>query len=321
MAKTRLGPQFLWVAPGALISDHSSANSRGGGPATGDDIGQMDIYICYNAISYSIAHALATRGLSLILYDDVRLVKKPSLHALQMGFGASAYRLLKQLIAFRAVGVAYLPHHIHPPMVQQAAAAARAVHYLDDGLDTLRNHPKNFNLENYGPDSTLYTFFEYEELGDWLAGRDVQRVASFRSYPDFELMRTKLINVRGATVVVESAGLSHVDLGRLGPDAIVFGHPNPQKDHPARAGLVLTEKFNVERSLCAEPARRVFIGESIALIYLLHFNPFPQTEICVYLDDPENLSSVAPLFAAHKNVRLMNGAFFGDRREQVRRLA
>lgn len=268
----------------------------------------MDIYICYNAISYSIAHALARRGLSLIIYDDVRLITKPTHHALQMGFSAKAYRLLDMLIRFRSVGVVYLPHHIHPPPVLQAAAAARAVHYLDDGLDTLRDSPRNFNLDNYAPDSALYTFFEYRRLGAWLEGRKVSRVASFRDYPDFELMRTKLINVRGATVVIESAGLSRVDLGRLGPDAIIFGHPNPQKNHPHRAARVLTEKFNVERSLCAEPARRVFVGESIALVYLLYFNPFPQTEIHVYLDDAGNLSALTPLIAAHSNVKLMNGA-------------
>ncbi|CAJ0883555.1 hypothetical protein AMST5_03443 [freshwater sediment metagenome] len=273
----------------------------------------MDIYICYNAISYSIAHALARRGVSLIIYDDLRLVKKPTRHALQIGLGERAFRFLRRLVAFRAVGTVYLPHHIHAPAIQEAAAVARAVHYLDDGLDTLRNRPRNFNLENYSPDSTLYTFFEYQKLGDWLTGRDVRRVASFRDYPDFELLRSKIINVRGATVVIESAGLSHVDLGRLGPDAIIFGHPNPQKNHPERAQRVLTEKFNVERSLCAEPARRVFVGESIALFYLLHFSPFPQTEIFVYLDDPGNFTSVAPLIDSRPNVTLMDEAFMNNK--------
>ncbi|MGJ0507106.1 MAG: hypothetical protein ACR652_08205 [Methylocystis sp.] len=267
----------------------------------------MDIFVCYNAVSYSIAHALARRGLSLIIYDQHRLVQKPTLNALQTGFGVKVDRWLERLISWKCVGTVYLPHHINPPMVQAAAAAARAVHYLDDGLDTLRNAPKNFDLENYAPESVLHTFYEYERLGDWLNGRTVRRVASFREFPDFELLRRNVISVRGATVVIESAGLSQVDLGRLGPTAIIFGHPNPQKNHPDRAPLVLTEKFNVERSLFAEPARRVYVGESISLIYLLHFNPFPQTEICVYLDDPGNLTSIAALMASRDNVRLMDG--------------
>lgn len=270
----------------------------------------MKIFVCYNAVSYSIAHALAKGGFSIIIYDQFRIIKKPTIHAYQIGFGPAADRLLERLISFKLVNTVYLPHHINPPMVKAATQAARFVNYIDDGLDTLRNAPKNFNLDSYSPDSALYTFFEYEKLGRWLEGRKVSRVASFRDFPDYEFMRSKLISVAGATVVIESAGLTNVDLGELGPTAMIFGHPNPAKNNPRRARFVIKEKFNLEKSLSREPAKRIFVGESISLIYLLHFDPFPQTEIYVYLEDPDNLSSISKLLASRPNVTLMDAAFF-----------
>lgn len=264
----------------------------------------VDVFVCYNSVSYCLACKLASKKFSVIIFDQNRIKPKSKLFTIQVGLN-NASLLLKWMRSLKVIDRFFLPHHSHAEIIWEAAASAKHVDYIDDGLDTLRSCPRNFKLDLLSKKSVYYTFSEYAVVGHWLEGQRIERVASLRDYPNYDFHRQRIIDLKGANVIVESLGLNTLPLN-INDSVIVFPHPNPAKNHPSRIDVEGVPKCNIELSLLHSRATSIHVGESIIAVFLLLFCRSPDVRIYVYLENPNNFPIVKGLIDAHPNAELID---------------
>jgi hypothetical protein len=149
----------------------------------------------------------------------------------QWRLSVQRWRLLRCMLALPGllrIGTLFIPHHRLNRRVSALVAAAGRVDYLDDGLDTRRIRPRNFDLDRLQDRPRYYTFQEYADFPPWMAAFEIRPVLPIARIAAPGLHAPPPLEA-GEHLFVESPGLS-VDavVAHLGLDpqrVLVLRHP------------------------------------------------------------------------------------------------
>jgi hypothetical protein len=263
----------------------------------------MDVFVCTNDVNYTIAAAgeLALRPRrALLLYDPVRCEPRRVPRAWQLPFSPGSDRLVRWLGRVRLLDTAYVPHQRVNPRLMRELRQARHLAFIDDGLDTLRRQPLNFDLHTLAEDHPLYlTFNEYADLPPWLSRFDVHRVCTIAALVVDG--RKPLFDFGAADhVFIESPGLDAAAvvaaLGIEPQRAVCVRHPVPAKRGALPAGCAAVEgrQFDLEASLQASTGRALYFGATMSLVHALLAGAGARNRLYAQLDDAQLANLVWP---------------------------
>ena len=237
----------------------------------------LDVLICTNLVNYAVAvhgvHPGAERP-ALILFEPWRFAAQPMPRVRHWRIGIWTLRLLRLLVTLRVVHTLYLPHDRFNRRVGWCRDHARHVAYLDDGLDTHRRTPQNFNLDRPQP-APYFTFDEFLDLPPWLDRFDVRRAGSIAVLA--RIAQRPALPLEGAThVFVESPGL---DIGGVIKQLELPAHQVLVVRHPVPAKRVLLSvscreiqgnDYSIESTLLSTRGLHWYFGETMALVFALY---------------------------------------------------
>jgi hypothetical protein len=237
---------------------------------------QRSYYVCYNQVSYTLAceHALssATRT-STILYATDRL-------SIDSRYKGLCHRRLCRSELVKAWLIAtvrrdttlYLPHWRGGRLIGALAQAASTVGMLDDGLDTLRAHPKNIHNRDLVPGTEFLTFTDYPRLADWTLDLNITRVCGLETLAAGDRPAASTDGVRA--IVVESPGIdvaaALAHCGAAPSQVLFFSHGNPAKRLTRPSGMLAASagEFSIERTVSAFEGL-IYCGESMVAVFAL----------------------------------------------------
>ena len=196
------------------------------------------------------------------------------------------------LFRSRCIHTLHIPHHRFNRRVALARRHARAVAYLDDGLDTRRRAPRNFDLDTVVGRPRYHTFAEYAALPPWLERFDVRC-----DTPLLQLARTAglpPLPLDGVDhVLIESPGLRAQELItglQLEPQrTLVVRHPVAAKRGVLPDGCRVAEGHGhgLEASLLASRDRSFYFGETMALVFAVATDVIRSNRVHAQLDDSQ----------------------------------
>lgn len=258
------------------------------------------VIFCPNQVTVAVALGLTKRDgkveTTTIIYwpdrCDVSGLIAIGVSCIQYSRFACLLYLLRSL--FGRGTEALLPHHKLGRSVNWVAKLCASTALIDDGLDTLRNAPRNVdpNLFEYG--SIFYTF-QYEiPLGIWLNRFIIDRVSSFSMMADVSRKTLDLTQVQ--RLIIESPPLDRIKWETLSgyKNCMLVTHSNINKRViKSFTGLsILGSNIALEKSL-DNFSGEVIVGESMVLVYALMLRK-PKFKVTVYLGE-ENINNFNPL--------------------------
>lgn len=254
--------------------------------------------ICANQVTVAVALSLFQKDNAavetIVIYDtrrcDVSVLRAAGATCLPY----SRYFLLRHFISniwLRKIELC-VPHFRLGRFLLVFAKLVQQISLIDDGLDTLRDQPRNVDLHRFEPGVPFYTFKYPVTLGKWLDKFNVVAVADISdiAHVDRPLMRLDGIS----RVIIESPplqrALSHFELHRS--DTLVVKHSNAKKNTLALFGAssVSGSAIALEQSLTAYPGELV-VGESMAAVYaLLRCQNLARITVYVSIENRANLT-------------------------------
>lgn len=268
------------------------------------------LFICYNPISYHIAQRVIRRNnvpRAIVLWDAKRFPRPSGTVGWHLTMGARSHQVIHALSSMGCVSRVYVPHmRVTIRRLQLALSHVAEVHYLDDGLDTLRRIPKNFDVDSLVVGRSYYTFQEYELLPEWLSQLNVCKLGHLA---DLQLHdRSGMPFPSGAHVLIESPGVQVTSLvDKLlcdGVKPILVRHPASAKRTmiDARKVQLWQGSGNLDADIKRTEGAHFYIGETMSLVMAMH-NPSRTTNtwhLCLDKQQRENLVFLdAPLLASH----------------------
>lgn len=235
----------------------------------------VDAFVCTNLVNYTIAR----RGLlqhparpSVVFYERWRFEPQPGARIWHLPIGLWTMRLLELLVALKQVRTLHVPHERLSRRAMGAARRARALAFLDDGLDTRRITPRNFDLPLTSPGRGYFTFRDYAQLPPWLQALQPQRVCDLRELA--AMSPRPALDLDGVDhVLVESPGLDAaalIDALALPLEhTLVVRHPVPHKRGalPDACRRVEGGQVNLEATLLKARGKAFYFGETMALVF------------------------------------------------------
>jgi hypothetical protein len=230
-----------------------------------------ELFFCLNQVSYVLATEYLASQPALpgaIRFDTRRVRPLPRFKRLQSAAISPGRTVCAAASAIVAGPTrAWVPHERTGRLIQWCARACSETALVDDGMDTLRDVPKNLDPAGMPRVSTLLTFADYRVVGRWATG--LQRIAGAAlvaladdDRPAFDLRPYR-------TVIVESPGVAAAQ--RFAGDyALYVPHPSPIKRlaPPPACSIFPGHTHSLEKSLLSFRGR-VVIGETMLLPFLL----------------------------------------------------
>lgn len=248
---------------------------------------------CFNQVSFVIACEMikAARG----QYSQIIIMPNRVRHNnTDKPTNIAVYNPIKSLLIFawsllsNRVEVV-IPHPKGGRISRWMAKYSRNLSYIDDGMDTFRDVPRNveFNLIRK---NTNYYSFDYElPIAKWLDGFNVVPVCSVRSLANDVKPSANIEEFDG--VVVESPGVNMNADYVNDRNFLLFRHPSYKKNQNLRDSQCSVSglEYSLEKTLL-NCKGEVVVGETMALIFLLSCMT-KETNIHVYLtaEQYENL--------------------------------
>ena len=275
----------------------------------------LDVLICTNLVNYTVAvhgvHAGQDRP-AIVLHEPWRFSTRHLKRVWHLPINIWTLRLLRALVKTGVVHTLYLPHDRFNRRVVWSRDHARRLAYLDDGLDTHRRMPRNFDLPIQPGRLAYHTFAEFKDLPAWLDGFNIERGTRLN---DLVAMSDRpVLPLSGiAHVFVESPGLQVGDIiERLHlphSAVLVVRHPVPEKrGHlPAQCRVVEGGQYNLEASLLAAGGLCFYFGETLALMFAAHAGAARRNRIHAQLsaEQRKNLTGLAWVQSAPDATGLM----------------
>lgn len=274
--------------------------------------GHSRLIFCPNQITVLIGSALTHRDLgkvkTTVIYwpDRCDVTKLLALGAICIPYSRTACiaYLLKNLMFSRVE--ALLPHRKLGRLVNWVSHRCCSTALIDDGLDTLREEPRNVDPKQFNQGARFYTFNYDIQLGKWLDRFAVDRVSNFSAMTDSERAPIDLTNIR--RVVIESPPLNR-SMGEIGhgtEDCLLVKHSNVNKqtikDFPGPS--ISGAEVALERSL-KDFEGDIVVGESMVAVFaLMHECPRYRLTICLARDGVQNLAPLVKLIQSRTFARL-----------------
>jgi len=267
-------------------------------------------YVCYNQVSYVVAceHALRTNPSRATLFiDRTRVAMQPryayALAHRQLGHWYVMFACIRSLLQPITL---YVPHRRFGLMLRVLSRLAASLGLLDDGLDTLRERPKNIDVFSLADFSELLTFEDYECLASWTSGLPDIRVCPLsKLVTDF---RPKL-SVNGArALVVQSPGVDLASaasgFGMTPEEVLVILHSNPNKrgDAPPKYQSRGARDCCIEKTVLSFEGP-VLTGETMVTVVALYLRQRAELVVELSTSQYDNLKCLHSRFASDR-VRL-----------------
>lgn len=241
----------------------------------------IDVFYCTNAVNYTIAMEGLLRGSphrAIVLYKGKRY--RPQARAGVWAWRVSypSFVALRLLARLWPMGTLYVPHHRIPSGLRALVPRMARMAFIDDGMDTLRERPSNFDLERLPAVADYFTFRDYTDLPAWVQRLKVHRVCDLKQMVD--LSQKPAFDLTDIDhVFFESPGLDTqaliaaraLDVARV----LVVRHPVVAKQGPLPEGCstVLGSECNPEATLLAARGKHFYFGETMAGIFALRCGP------------------------------------------------
>ncbi len=265
----------------------------------------LDIFCCTNAVNYTVAvkGVLAQRPRPAVLLVETRRFRPlPVPGVWQWRLSVGSLRLLNLLTLRARLGTVFVPHQKVSRRFAPLLARAQAVAYLDDGLDTLRLTPRNFDLAALPPGRSYFSFSDYDTLPPWLGAMQVQAVCALADMVGLS-PQPALDLAPFSHVFIESPGLDPralaTALGVAGPQVLVIRHPIEAKRGPLPTGctVVLGNSIDTEGSLLTARGKVLCFGETMAYVFARHGGLAAHNTIWLQLGDAQwrNLHALGSL--------------------------
>lgn len=258
------------------------------------------LIVCANQVTVAIARSLVSRERSFettyVLYDsdrcDVKALKELGIRCTPIRDRWSASWLLFWTCVVKKAEVC-LPHRRFGRSILWFVKCTRSHSLIDDGLDTLRNRPRNVDPRSFRAGTVFYTFRYGVPLGQWLDEFAVEQVSDIEDLVKTSRPRLDLSEYQN--VVIESPPLERVvSKLPLNADTLLIRHSNSNKCVLPKA--VASEKNGADIALEASLSNfsgNVIVGESMVAVYaLLHTEP--QYKVVVFLKS-ESVENLSPL--------------------------
>lgn len=270
----------------------------------------MTLAISLNKISFTVLRSYILQNNSekfIVLYDKRRI----NLNDININNNNVKYIKINRLvIMFFAllslmgmVDKLFMPHHMFGQIGNIIRIFAKEVHYIDDGMDTLRDRPKNFDLSKYDENSIYYTFKEYKYFGKWLQNKKIEQIASIK-----DLIEDKpAYEINDGILVVESPGLNVEIIEQDSKKMYLFQHPSSSKQIKWKRYFtkVDSSNYSVENTILQMKKGEVYIGETMSLVISIYCGLSDEVNIICQLNSLNNLSCVSKLVKEHTNLLIM----------------
>lgn len=196
-----------------------------------------------------------------------------------------------------------LPHRKLGRIMNWFSCVCSTTSLIDDGLDTLREEPRNVDPEHFAAGARFYTFQYAIPLGIWLNRFTLDRVADFDMLAD--VSRVSISVARTQRLIIESPPLdrvrSEIGLDEEGSTLVTHSNINKRAFRNFSGCSVNGRDVALERSL-RDFSGDIVVGESMVAVYaLMQERPMYQITVCLA---KENIKNLAPL------VRLINSRKF-----------
>ncbi len=271
----------------------------------------MTLAISLNKISFTVLQSYMFQNNSekfIVLYDKRRIglngIKTNNNNVKYIKINRLVIIIFALLSLIGKVDKLFIPHHILGRIGNIIRFFAKEVHYIDDGMDTLRNRPKNFDLSKYDENSIYYTFKEYKYFGKWLQNKKIEQVATIK-----DLVEDKpAYQIDDGFLVVESPGLSIESIEQKNKKMYLFQHPSPLKQIKWERDfeLIDSKKYSVENTILNMTKGEIYIGETMSLIISIYCGLSNDVKIVCQLNSLSNLSNVKKLVSEHKNLEIVD---------------
>ena len=187
-----------------------------------------------------------------------------------------------------------LPHRKLGRAVNWFSRFCHTISLIDDGLDTLRQVPRNVQPENFVAGANFYTFDYQNALGAWVNRFTVDRVGSLAALAEVSRSSIDLVNTK--RLIIESPPLDRVreEIGLDDEGVILVSHSNVNKRSIQNfTGCSINGgEVALERSL-REFSGEVVVGESMVAVFAL-MQRRPKYRLTIFLAK-ENIANLAPL--------------------------
>lgn len=226
--------------------------------------------LCFNQVSFVIACEMAKSNCykSQIIIIPKRVHKNNDDDLYIVAYNPiSALFIFIVSLFFKNIEVV-IPHPKGGRISRWMAKYSRNLSYIDDGMDTFRDKPKNIELNLIGKGTNYYSF-DYEfPIAKWLDGLNVVPICSVRCLANDVKPPVNIDGFDG--LVIESPGIDmNADYVNNG-NYLLFRHPSYKKNQNVRdvrqsvSGL----EYSLEKSLL-NCSGGVIVGETMALIFAL----------------------------------------------------
>jgi hypothetical protein len=269
----------------------------------------MRIIFCFNQISYHIAKNLKNDYYlnDIIIYSKGRISIAPSKSkSIQLPYSTLlAFFVLVIISIFKDIEVV-IPHARSGRLINKLYSKSCNLSFIDDGMDTFRNVPKNIDLKKLNFETKFYTFDYKIPLADWVYSVQLVKTVpitslAFDHRPSVDLSYFQ-------NVVVESPGIPSCFLSTLNGTSIIFQHPNHNKrdeNTPIKnreSNLLLS----VEKSIISSDIN-VVIGDTLVFIFLLE-SGYNVKKIHLFLRKETylNMSNLHSIFTSIPKITLLD---------------
>lgn len=265
----------------------------------------LNVYVCFNQISYVVAceHARSLPEVgSIVLVDRQRVVTQERYADLHHR-ALTRWGLTRTLpaVAFRRASRVYVPHDQGGRLVRMLRRSAGSYGLIDDGLDTLRDRPRNIDPTRLQASTELLTFTDYDPPAHWTKDLKLARACGLTLLSEDERAPADCSGLK--VLCVESPGLDIERLlptlgepaGRVG----VFVHGNIHKRGKVPDACVRLDggAKSIERTLF-NFSGAVHCGETMVTAFLLHCPRTAQLTVHLSRRQYDNLQCLHERFRA-----------------------
>jgi hypothetical protein len=255
-------------------------------------IKKQQYIFCFNQVSFIIASEMVKSNYQqsqiIIIPKRVHKNNDDDLDIIAYNPISTLFIFIRSLF-FKNIEVV-IPHPKGGRISRWMAKYSRKLSYIDDGMDTFRDVPKNVEL-NLIRKNTNYYSFDYDlPIAKWLDGLNVVPVCSVRSLANDVKPPANIEEFDG--LVIESPGINMNADYVNNRNFLLFRHPSYKKNQNLRAvgRSVSGLEYSLEKTLL-NCEGEVVVGETMALIFALCCMT---KEICIHLhltaSQHENLS-------------------------------
>jgi len=256
------------------------------------------LVVCLNQVSVVVAEALVDKendGVRhLILFDpsrcDVSTLRSKGVCCVSVNY---RFYLLLALVVFRFTRnvEVCVPHYKFGRVMRLLCMLGGRTSLIDDGLDSLRNVPKNVEPERFPKGTAYYTFHYSIDLGEWLRRFSVKKIAHFSALSNAS---NESLGFKGVdTLIIESPPIERAisSLSFNPKKSLLITHTNGGKRKITNfPGMQLSgAEISIEKTLDSFSGL-VIVGESMVAVFALtKENPKFNIVVCISRDNFDNL--------------------------------